>query len=234
MAKIQEFISEVKTHGLARTNRFLVDFTPPNADQTLTKKVVLFCSEAQLPSMSYATVQNRSFGEFREMPYDRLFENVTLTFHVDRDFVVKSIFDDWMQIIQYPSSRTFNYYRNYTTQMKIQVQDLADKTKYEVQLFECYPKTINAINLSSESKDTMKLSVTFQYKYWTSSNIEEMANGHKLTKATLTNYNENFTGFQSRLRKGLGEAGNFLTGAVGQYAMRSFSSYTSRLPAIRF
>lgn len=233
-SRIQEFISEVKTQGLSRTNRFIVELTPPKLDSSVVKKALLFCDQAQLPGVSYATTQNRTFGEFREIPYDKLYEPISLTFHVDRDMMVKSLFDEWIHCIQNPSTRTFEYYKNYTSQMKIEVQDLNDKTKYIVQLYEVYPKSISSVALSAESKDTMKVTVNFQYKYWTSSNVEQLKNGQKLSKSTLNNYTNEFTGFQARLNKGLGEAGNFITGAVGQYAMRSFSHFTSRLPAIKF
>jgi hypothetical protein len=235
MAKIQEFISEVKTQGLARTNRFIVELSAPAvAQQSVVKKALLFCDTAQLPGISYATTQNRTFGEFREIPYDKLYEPITLTFFVDRDMHVKSLFDNWIHQIQNPSTHTFEYYNRYTTQMKIEVQDLNDKSKYVVDLYECYPKSVGAVQLSAESKDIMKMTVNFQYKYWTSSNLQQLANGQKLTSASLNSYNREYSGFQARLNKGLGEAGNFLTGAVGQYAMRSFSHFTSRIPAIKF
>lgn len=233
--KIKDFISEIKTQGLARTNRFSVEVSPPSSTSSgINRKVLLLCDSAQLPGMSYATTQNRSYGEFREVPYDRLFEAVNLTFYVDSNMVVKKIFDDWLMYIQNPVSRSYQYYANYVRPMTIQVQDLNDKTKYEVKLHEAYPKTMAAINLSSDSKEVMKLQVTFQYKYFEISPIVQLPTDQQITANMIDKYNGNFSGFQARFNKGLGEAGNFLTGAVGQMALRSFSQVTSRIPAIKF
>ena len=229
----KDFIAEIKTQGLARTNRFTVQLTPPNANPAVVRKTLLFCEKASLPGISFATTQNRTFGEFREVPYDRLFDTVQLTFHVDRHMTVKKMFDDWMLYIQNPVNRSFQWYKNYITDMKIQVQDLEDQTTYEVALYEAYPKNVSAISLDAEGKDTMRLDVTFQYKYWTSNLIFQDANGQLLTADNLSKYRD-YSGSIAKQNKGLGEVGNFLVGAVGQYGMRSFSQVTSRIPAITF
>lgn len=231
----KDFIAEIKTQGLARTNRFLVYLTPPGADPAALRKTLLFCEKASLPGVNFATTQNRSYGELREVPYDKLVDPVTLTFHVDRHMTVKGMFDRWIYYIQNPIDRTFNWYSNYISDIKIQIQDVEDKTHYEVVLYEAYPKSINAIGLDAESKDTMRLDVTFQYKYWTANLVAENADGKLLTADSLSKYTNNFSGFQDMLRKGLGERGaGFVTGAVGQLGMRAFSQVTSRIPPIRF
>ena len=55
-----------------------------------------------------------------------------------------------------------------------------------------------------------------------------------MSKQLLQKYINDFQGFQAKYLGELGEAGNFLTGAVGQYAMRGLSSVTSKMPSIRF
>ncbi len=230
----KDFIAEIKTQGLSRTNRFTVEITPPAEGPAVSRRILLFCEQATLPSLSYATVSNKTYGESREVPYDRMFEPITLQFHVDRDFQVKKVFDTWMQAIQDPVTRRFNYYNNYTTKMTIAIQDLQDRTSYMVDLYECYPKTVQSIALDAEAKDTMRLQVSFQYKYWDSKKVEELPNGMKVSTDNINKYTSDFTGFQARFNKGLGEAGNFLTGAVGQIGMRAFSQVVSKVPAIRF
>lgn len=232
---VKNFISEIKSQGLARTNRFAVLFTPPaNVNPANLRKTLLFCDQAVLPGVNFSTIQNRSYGEVREVPYEKLFDTAQLTFHVDKEMQVKALFDAWIGSIQNPVTRTFNYYNDYVTNMNIEVQDLVEKTRYEMTLYECYPKTISAISLDNSAKDTMKLTVTFQYKYWTSSTIQQLANDQKISKNFIDKFLENFTGSNERLNKGLGEVGNFATGYVVQGAMRTFSNVTSRIPPIKF
>jgi hypothetical protein len=235
----KDFIAEIKTKGLARTNRFTVDFTPPKAMPELSKRMMLFCEKASLPGINFATTANRTFGETREVVYDRMFEPITLTFHVDRQMTVKEIFDNWSQYIIDPSTKTVGWYNHYVTPMTIRIQDLEDNTTYLVQLFEAYPKTIGSVSLDAgNNNDTMRLDVTFQFKHWYATPISEVQAGQyaglEQSAGGFSRYLKDFQGFQERFNKGLGEAGNFVTGAVGQYAMRGFSHFTSRIPTIKF
>lgn len=218
---INQFVAQVKAGGLARQNRFAVEFMPPvknaNADK---QRVLLFCDTATLPGANYSTVQNRVFGEFRDVPYEKIYDNVNLTFYVDNELKVKQLFDDWMNVIMNPQSRTFNYYNNYVVPMTIQVQDLNDKTKYEMKLYECYPKTISSIQMDMNNKDVMKLQVTMQYKYWEAGTVTKLANDETVSTSLIDKFTKNFSGFQETLNKTLGSSmGNFVTGSAITYGV---------------
>jgi hypothetical protein len=174
-AKISEFISEVKQNGLSRTNRFAVSFGMPqvleggvNPFQGVhqARLAMLLCENIQIPGVNFNTIQNRTFGEFRETPYEKMYDPITATFYVDREMKVKKLFDKWQQGIQNPDTREFNFYKNYTTNMQIYVNDTLNQTYYGAVMYEVYPKSVSAITLDHNSKEIMKLSVTFQYKYW--------------------------------------------------------------------
>lgn len=181
MAKLNEFISQVKTNGLSRTNRYSVIMNPPMSLMTGQnafsrsfpdiRQTLMFCDQIQLPGLNLSTAQNRSFGEFREVPYEKLFGDLNMQFYVDTDLHVKSFFDSWMGAIQNPYTRSFSYYNDYTTDMTIVVEDLEDEMTYGVNLYECYPKAISPIQLDYASKDVMKLQITMQYKYWIPENM---------------------------------------------------------------
>jgi hypothetical protein len=224
---LKDFISEVKRGSLARNNRYAVIFTPPaRVNPDSLRKVLLFCDQIQLPGVNYSTVQNRTFGEFRETPYEKLFDNLSMSFYVDNDMKVKSLFDDWVGIIQNPRTRTFSYYNDYISKMTIEVQDLQNKTRYEMTLWECYPKNIGSIQLDYANKDFMKMQVTMQYKYWTATPISPLADGQKIPTNFIDKFTQNFTGFQQQLNGVIGErAGNFVTGALG-------SAIVTKLPGL--
>jgi hypothetical protein len=81
---------------------------------------------------------------------------------------VKLLFDNWMGAIQDPVTRTFNYYQDYITDMVIDVYDISDKSRYQVTLYQCYPKSLNPIQMDYANKDVMKMVVAMNYKYWRS------------------------------------------------------------------
>lgn len=173
MSTINDFIASIQADGLMTNNRYYVEFAlPPGLESQVQRGrleiVQMYCDSVQLPGMSISTSQARVYGELREMPYDRLFDNINLTFYVDTSMDTKILFDDWINSIQDPATRQFNYYKEYVTDVMIYTLDKEDKETYRVKLFECYPKSIGAIQMDYSSKDLMKLQVSLNYKYWLS------------------------------------------------------------------
>lgn len=221
MNKLNDFIASIKTIGLARTNRYSIILTPPpvlnlsnitavgnRSRLSDLERMLLFCDQVQLPGLNLSTIQNRSFGEFREVPYEKLFGDLSMSFYVDQSMYVKSVFDNWMAAIQSPVTRTFAYYNDYVTTMEIIVEDVADQERYAVTLYECYPKTIAPIQMDYASKDIMRLNVTMQFKYWTSTAMEQeqsdgvpfdsIMNGDKQFLIPESYYND-FASFQRQV-----------------------------------
>lgn len=165
---IEKFISEVRTRGLARTNRYEVVIPFPNTDRDGSRLASLFCETASLPGYNIATTPARVYGESREMPYERVFDPITLTFYVDSGMLVKEAFERWMSLVIDPDSRAIQYYDTYVRPITIYVDNVDDTSPYALTLHECYPKTMQSIQLQADGKEVMKLSVTIQYHYWTS------------------------------------------------------------------
>jgi len=173
---LNDFISAVKNSGLAKTSIFEVQFALPallkskRPSANLTQ-MLMFCDSVALPGITMSTNQVRTYGELRENPYEKLYDNITMTFYVDAAMEVKSVFDDWMGIIQDPASRNFNYYQEYTTDIVIKVLDAAGNARYKVTLYEAYIKNLQPIQMDYGSKEIMKVSVNVNYKYWLKEDI---------------------------------------------------------------
>lgn len=167
---IDAFISNVKTRGLAKSNRFQVNISFP---QGLTNSYTpiltnLFCEVAGLPGYNLATEPHRMIGETREVPYEPMYEQVSLTFHMDSSFEIKDAFESWMSYIIDPVTKSHGYYFLYTSRISIIVENVNQSVPYVVTLFEAYPKSIQTIQLDNNNKDTMRFTVGLSYKYWRS------------------------------------------------------------------
>jgi hypothetical protein len=172
---LSEFISRIKTDNVARLNRFVVEMENP-ATIFNHELVQLYCEQATLPSITFASQPTRSYGEQREVVYDRNFETLSLTFLVDRQFKVKEFFDLWANRIIDPETRLHGYYRTYAADMKITTYDTKENATYQTSVFEAYPKTIGALSLDHNSKDVAKLQVTFNYKYHKNKKLDSPVN----------------------------------------------------------
>jgi len=228
MTFISNFVAEA-AGGMALTNRFVVslpnppEFALPEASggNSSLRKLLLFCEATQLPSIHVTTNPVRTYGEVREMPYELMYDNITLSFYVDASMYVKKFFDNWIQGVQLGATRNLRYYADYVTDLYIFVQDKENNTRYGVKLYEAYPKNVSQVELSYASHDVMKLSVTFQYKYWQSSMIEANSSESMqdmnsdpandidriqdyISADRFESYTSNFTSFQQDINKTLG------------------------------
>lgn len=165
---INSFINEVKNRGLARTNRYEVVIIFPTAPETV-RVANLFCDAVTLPGANISTTPMKTFGETREMPYEKIYDPVTMSFYVDSDLEIKKAFEEWMEMIYNSKTRTLGYYQDYIRPVEIYVKGVDDSAPYKITLYEAYPKTLNSIQLDANGKEVMKLTLTMQYKYWVSS-----------------------------------------------------------------
>jgi len=170
---LNAFIAKVG-QGLARTNRFAVEIPIPRnlgvtySGASASENIYMLCDGASIPGTTVATTEIRTYGEIREMPYERMYENTTLSFYVDRNMVVKKFFDDWMGAIVDPVTREIQYYNDYITDIHMVVMDPLDSVRYGITLHEAYVKAISPVALDWSSRDVMKLSVNINYKYYRS------------------------------------------------------------------
>lgn len=180
MSTLNEFIAYVK-NGVAKNNKFLVNLTLPEdlADMKdiNMRKVLLFCDQAAIPGVSFASAPIRSYGETRELPYEKLYEQITLSFYLDAKLTIKTLFDRWIQLVQDPVSRDFTYPKDYKTHsIEILVGNVEGEQVYKCVLYNCFPKAIAPIQLDYSGKDVMKLSVTMSYEYYTTHQISSSSN----------------------------------------------------------
>lgn len=241
MSEINEFIAQVKRGGLSRSNRFHVMFQPPFLNPSVVGLVALLCDQVQIPGTNFSTSQNRVFGEYRETAYERLYEPISMSFYVDRAMAVKELFDEWMDNIQDPNTRLFNYYANYITDITVFVEDLENGVRYKVTMFEAYPKSIGAIQLDTTSKDIMKMNVNFVYKYYMTERVEEgfqlsdehISQTYGVVPDTPSRYSPDFTtninSISPKQQNTLvDKLKNFAIGAIGAKAVTKIPSLLKR------
>lgn len=176
---IRDFITQLTSRSLARTNRYTVSFGTPAGitigDGTETRLgssedqrlISLFCDSLVLPGIDIESAALRIYGESREMPYSIAYQPAMFNFYVDSDLMIKKLFEDWMHFIFDPKSRVMAYQKTYTTQVVITVFGVDENVeKYKIVLHDAWPKSMGTIQMDTTSRDVMRLPVVFQYKSW--------------------------------------------------------------------
>jgi hypothetical protein len=163
---LQEFTSKIKNEGLVRTNHYAVEITPPNqADISLDLQ--LLCSGISTPTTQIAVQEIILPWKSFDNPVKAQFENVTATFYVDGNMVIKSAFDRWLGLIYHNKTGIVGWRNDYITDINIIHKNINDKNLYKIKLIKAFPVGVGGANLTYQAgAPVYELQVTFSYDYW--------------------------------------------------------------------
>ena len=179
MASVTNFLKQFDKTDLARPNRFTAVITYPQGvtgEKGNRYETTLICETAELPSITYATTEQK-FGSnpVEKYPYQVQFNDITLTFIVKDDMTIKKTMDTWMNLISSNNNYNFNYKKGdgggdggYAGKIEVTQYNIVDNPVYKVSLSDAYPISVNQLDLDWSSDGYHKLSVIFAYTYWES------------------------------------------------------------------
>ena len=162
------------------------------ADAGISRRFVdedlgLFVSDAVLPGSSFADVEvsGDRQGITERMPFKRIYDDVTLTFMVDRNYKVLRYFEAWMQLINplhgdtdgkaHDQVMTLRYPKDYKCTMSIAKFNKDTFRRGIGYAYYCFirswPLSISSVPVNYESGSVLKLNVTFRYERYTMQNV---------------------------------------------------------------
>mgnify|MGYP001158560439 FL=1 len=183
---------------VALDNKYQI-FIEPNlnvynaaSDAGITRRFVdedlgLYASDAVLPGSSFADVEvsGDRQGITERMPFKRIYDDVTLTFMVDRKYQVIKFFESWIQLINplhgdtdgkaHNQVMTLRYPKDYKCGISIM--------KFNKDYFErgigfvyycmirAWPLSVAPIPVNYDSGSILKLNVTFRYERYVMENV---------------------------------------------------------------
>jgi len=172
---INRFIAEIAANGTARTNRYEILFGStrsggPLFNRAAQEKLNSRLESLSLPASTIGSNPVKLQSIDREMPYGRIYEgDITLTFLEDRDFRIRKIFESWQKRVIDDITYQCGYYDEYICEeLDVAVLDETNKGTYNVKLFDLFPKSINAIELSGGDEGLVKTSVALSFRRWKS------------------------------------------------------------------
>ena len=147
----------------------------------------LYVTDAVLPGSSFADVEvsGDRQGITERMPFKRIYDDVTLTFMVDKDYKVMKYFEAWIQLINPLHGdtggkadnqvMTLNYPKDYKCTMSIVKFNKDYFTSSGGFLYYCYirswPLSISSVPVNYDSGSILKLNVTFRYERYVMENV---------------------------------------------------------------
>ncbi|HIJ11492.1 TPA: hypothetical protein HA278_05535 [Candidatus Woesearchaeota archaeon] len=130
------------------------------------KRLSLSCETAVLPGRNISSTPKRIAGPVREMPYESIYSaDLDLVFRVGSDMFERKYFETWMDMVVNHKTHTLSYYDDYVRDIEIFQLDKSDNIVYKAVFRECFPKTLNPIDLGFEKVDEyMRQSVSIAFR----------------------------------------------------------------------
>jgi len=148
------------------------------------RRVRAFCSSISMPEREMTTKEVRhGNAPARNIVYDMKSAGISATFYADKFMRERSYFELWQKSAM-STSTTFNtnYYENYVSNLNIfQLGQYAsrqerDDITYGVQLIDCFPSKIGAIEFSHDANNVQTIDVDFSFRYWINYFIDKQGN----------------------------------------------------------
>ena len=187
---IDTFKSNVMSHGgLAQANRFNIIFKPPqmsliNLDPSNLianalggnfslrdlindpRDISMLCQTATIPGRQITTFETSDRDAARKIPYGYMDMEVNCTFLLTEDYYMKTIFDNWMQVVFNTSNYHPSYKNDFVTDVRIQQLNKKNRPIYGVVLQKAYPVSISDIILDNSAGGANGFTITFAYNKW--------------------------------------------------------------------
>ena len=155
-----------------------------SVQQANGRRVRAFCSSISMPEREMTTKEVRhGNAPARNFVYDMKSAGISATFYADKFMRERSYFELWQKSALSTSS-TFNtnYYDNYVSNLNIfQLGQFAsrqerDDITYGVQLIDCFPTKIGAVDYSHDANNVQTIDVDFSFRYWINYFIDKQGN----------------------------------------------------------
>ena len=161
-------------------------YGPINFERDFSNTLGLLCSEATIPTSSYATaeVKDNFMGVSQEFAHTRINTDIDFTFYIDREYKVLGFFEAWMDYISGGSEltldndnalsfgnyyRRFNYPNYYKNRSGIYIKKFekdwqtSNAPNISFQLINAFPKSVSSLSVSYGESEVLKVTVTMNY-----------------------------------------------------------------------
>lgn len=176
-ADIAGMVENIKTTGLAYSNRYEVIFNTPagfnKTDLFMLRSLSLRCDSVSVPGRSFSTTPYRFYGPARNMPYEPIYSGeMSLSIILSEDLRERTFFEMWMEKICDRTNYKFGFYDDYVTNLLITPLTKFDGIAYEFVIEEAYPKAIGDLQMGyDKDNDFLRQDITMAFRKYTANYI---------------------------------------------------------------
>lgn len=162
--------------GLAKTHRFAARIRPQGRfllpHLNLMRDLTYLCEVGELPGRGAALADVRYYGPNQKLPFQTVYEDITLNFLCRTASLEREFFDDWMNYVNPPNTWDFNYRDDYSSMIDVfQFSEYPDgpfgpTAEYAITMHNAYPILVASQPMTWQDDIFQRVIVTFTYTHW--------------------------------------------------------------------
>ena len=204
MSNISNF--KANNSGLfARPNHFEVQFVGPHSDANTERGLMINCNTTNVPGLTM--IAGDKDATYRSQVRQKVYDDVTFTFHVSDDYKELEYFQTWMNLMIDPITNRVGFYSDYVGEIIITNKSRTNTTALRTTLLDAYPKRIEPLAVDYSTNDAaMNLSVNVQYRTYKQEYFDpkaivevEVEPTPKFTNLKKVRKDESLTEFRKRM-----------------------------------
>ena len=172
--KFEEWMAAFTTTGTARPNRFECIINFPDAIRAnimsqLPRDFAFRINSVSFPGKNIRTTTDENiYGPSYEVAQGLTYgEEISIEFYLKNTHEERWVFNSWQDYIVAPDSYNVEYYNNYVASIDVYQLDEQGHRTAGIKIKNCFPKTLNAIEMSNETVSTLiKHTVGFSFREW--------------------------------------------------------------------
>ena len=164
---INTFLGNLSSQGITRKSRYRVQILPPAGFQVprgFTERI----ESISFPGQNIRSVPDTlRYGPEREQAQGMTYGPISATFITGRSQMEKTFFGRWQSLTVNKATWEPRYYEQYTGGLRIWHLDQHNNDSDGVEIFEAYPKLINAQDVGhAQGNAYQTLTVEFTFHHW--------------------------------------------------------------------
>lgn len=176
MSTVDQLLSQLKSSGgVAKANRYRISF-----DNIDGNKINVMCDSVAWPGRQIITHDYMTTMKAIKRPYAFMNEDVTVSFLLTNDWYTWNFLKVWQSSVinnidQATGAYTVNLKNKYVKQVVIDHLNDQNKVMKSVTLIDAYPTSLNGMELSNASENTvLRCTAAFSYENWNSNDTSQV------------------------------------------------------------
>lgn len=176
MKKLNEFVTSL-SDGVAKSSLMDVQIFPPSfmANNEYAEYLTFRCESADLPGKTLGIDERKDYVFSSKHPNSVSLEDLSLTFLCTSNMIERQFFDEWMEKIVGTGSKRSAFYDEFVSNsiiVNLYSGKNTAKNAYpnakscSFTFNKIFPTALSKQQVSWTSEESLKLTVSFTYEYW--------------------------------------------------------------------